>query len=75
LSNLKDNESKKSLVLFQNQAVRTHCHEAQEKWVFFIVDVVAILTEQQIHQTARKYWNKLKERLNKEGNQTVTNFH
>ena len=39
------------------------------------MDVVAILTEQQIHQTARKYWNKLKERLNKEGNQTVTNCH
>lgn len=25
--------------------------------------------------TARKYWNKLKERLKKEGNETVTNCH
>ncbi len=27
------------------------------------------------YQTARKYWNKLKERLKAEGSQTVTNCH
>ena len=37
--------------------------------------MVAILTEQLDYQKARKYWNKLKERLSKEGNQTVTNCH
>jgi DNA-damage-inducible protein D len=40
-----------------------------------VVDIVAVLTEQKDFQTARKYWNKLKERLNKEGNQSVTNCH
>ncbi len=67
----KDNK----LQLFQNQSVRTHWDETQEKWYFSIIDVVAILTDQQNFQTARKYWNKLKERLKKEGNETVSNCH
>jgi hypothetical protein len=39
------------------------------------VDVVAVLTEQNDSQTSRKYWNKLKQRLKEEGNETVTNCH
>lgn len=39
---------------------------------FSIVDVIAVLT-QSIDPAA--YWRKLKERLKKEGNQTVTNCH
>lgn len=61
--------------LFQNQKVRTFWDEKQEIWYFSIIDVVAILTGQNNYQTARKYWNKLKERLKKEGNETVTNCH
>jgi len=61
--------------LFQEQSIRSHWDDEQEQWYFSIVDVVAVLTEQQNPQTARKYWNKLKERLKKEGNQTVTNCH
>ena len=34
-----------------------------------------MLTQQPDFQTARKYWNKLKERLGKEGSQLVTNCH
>ena len=61
--------------LFQEQKVRTHWDDDKERWYFSIVDVVAILTSQQNYQTARKYWNKLKERLKKEENETVTNCH
>jgi DNA-damage-inducible protein D len=44
--------------------------------VFFsVVDIVQVLTQQSDYQTARKYWNKLKERLNKEESQSVTNCH
>jgi hypothetical protein len=39
------------------------------------VDIIQVLTQQPDYQTARKYWNKLKERLGKEGNQSVTNCH
>ena len=61
--------------LFQEQSIRSHWDDEQEQWYFSIIDVVAVLTEQHNPQTARKYWNKLKERLKKEGNQTVTNCH
>ena len=46
--------------------------DVQEKYFFSIVDVVQVLTES---VDGRKYWNKLKQRLLEEGNQTVTNCH
>jgi hypothetical protein len=63
------------LQLFEDQSARTHWDEEQEKWFFSLIDVISILTDQQDYLTARKYWNKLKERLKKEGNETVTNCH
>jgi len=66
---------KGKIQLFQEQSIRTHWDEDKELWYFSIVDVVAVLTNQENFQTARKYWNKLKERLKKEGNETVTNCH
>ncbi len=63
------------LQLFEEQSVRTHWDDKKEKWFFSLIDVIAILTDQQDYLTARKYWNKLKERLKKEGNETVTKCH
>ena len=62
----------KKLQLFEEQSVRTHWDEEQEKWFFSIVDVVAILSESIDPQA---YWRKLKQRLKTEGNETVTNCH
>ena len=39
------------------------------------MDVIQVLTDSADYQTARKYWNKLKQRLSEEGNETVTNCH
>jgi DNA-damage-inducible protein D len=64
-----------SLAIFEGQKIRRVWDEKEEQWYFSVVDIVQILTEQDIYQTARKYWNKLKERLQKEGNQSVTNCH
>ena len=64
-----------SLQLFEERKVRTAWDNEQEKWYFSIVDVVAVLTESSDYTTSRKYWNKLKQRLKEEGNQTVTNCH
>ena len=58
--------------MFDQRRVRTHWDEDAEKWYFSVVDVVAILTDS---ADARKYWNKLKQRLKEEGNETVTNCH
>ena len=57
---------------FEQKQVRTVWDDEQEKWYFSIVDVASILTES---ADGRKYWNKLKQRLKEEGNETVTNCH
>ena len=61
--------------LFNGQKVRTAWNADEEKWYFSIVDVCWVLAESKDYQTARKYWNKLKQRLVTEGNETVTNCH
>jgi hypothetical protein len=64
---------KSEVKLFEQQKVRTHWDEKEEKWFFSVVDVISILTNQPHHQGARNYWKVLKSRLLKEGNETVTN--
>ncbi len=61
-----------AIKLFQEQRVRVHWDNEQEKWYFSIIDVIGILTDND-HQGARNYWKVLKHRLKKEGNETVTN--
>jgi len=61
-----------AIKLFDQKQIRTLWNEEQEKWYFSIVDVVSVLTES---IDGRKYWNKLKQRLKEEGNETVTNCH
>lgn len=61
--------------LFEDQPIRTAWVEDEEEWFFSIVDVVGTLTEQIDYEKARKYWNKLKQRLKEEGSQLVTNCH
>jgi hypothetical protein len=70
-----DMKTEKSLVAFEDQQIRRVYDEKSETWFFSVVDVVAALTQQPDYQTARKYWNKLSERLKKEGSQSVTNCH
>ena len=64
---------KQAIQLFEERKVRTVWDDTEEKWYFSIVDVVAILTDSKDYQTARNYWKVLKNRLKKEGNETVTN--
>ena len=65
----------KALSVFENHKIRRVYDEEKETWFFSVVDIVAVLTGQTDFQMARKYWNKLKERLSKEGSQSVTNCH
>ncbi len=66
---------KSGLAIFEGYEIRRVYDEATETWYFSVVDIVQVLTQQPDFQTSRKYWNKLKERLNKEGSQLVTNCH
>lgn len=63
---------KQSIQIFEERKVRTVWDDEREEWFFSVVDVVAALTDS-VDPTA--YWRKLKQRLKKEGNQTVTNCH
>ena len=67
--------NKEALQLFGEKRIRTAWNQEEEKWYFSIVDVCEVLTDSKDYLTARKYWNKLKQRLLEEGNETVTNCH
>ncbi|MEN9984633.1 MAG: hypothetical protein RI925_135 [Pseudomonadota bacterium] len=60
---------------FDGQSIRRVYDEDTETWWFSVVDVVQVLTQQANDLSARKYWNQLKRRLDKEGSQLVTSCH
>ena len=66
---------KQSLQIFEDRKIRTVWDDEQEKWYFSIINTIEVLTDSKDYTTARKYWNKLKQRLKEEGNETVTNCH
>jgi len=66
---------KNDLAVFEEYKIRRLYDEKTETWFFSVVDIIQALIQQPDYQTARKYWNKLKERLKKEGSETVTNCH
>ncbi|MFM7458941.1 MAG: Bro-N domain-containing protein [bacterium] len=63
------------LSVFEDYKIRRIYDEEKEIWYFSVIDIIQILTEQEDYQKARKYWNKLKERLKEEGSELVTFCH
>lgn len=63
---------KNELKLFEDKNVRVTWSDSEEKWYFSVVDIVGVLSES---VDARKYWNKLKQRLREEGSELVTKCH
>ena len=68
------NQDKMHLInkIFNNETIRTVWDKEEEKYYISVVDIVGTLSES---KDGRKYWNKLKQRLREEGNETVTNCH
>ncbi len=64
-----------NLTIFENYNIRRIYDEKTQTWLFSVIDIIQALTQQTDYQTARKYWNKLKERLKAEGSELVTNCH
>jgi hypothetical protein len=58
--------------LFEEHEIRRVYDEATETWWFSVVDIVQVLTRQPDYQAARNYWKVLKNRLRKEGSESVT---
>lgn len=61
--------------IFEEKKVHHIWDDEQEKCYLSLVDVCGILTDSKDALTARKYWNKQKQRLKEEGNETVINCH
>lgn len=68
------NQDKMHLInkIFNNETIRTVWDNEQEKYFVSVVDIVGAISESKDKQS---YWRKLKQRLKKEGNETVINCH
>ncbi len=60
------------LAVFENYKIRRHYDEETETWYFSVVDILKVLIQQSDYQSARTYWKVLKNRLKKEGSESVT---
>ena len=67
-------EQNNSIKLFEDKNIRVSWDEDEENWYFSVVDIVAVLTDND-YQAGRKYWKTLKMRLNQEGSELVTNCY
>lgn len=63
---------KNDLLVFEDYKIRRLYDKETETWYFSVVDIIQVLTQQTNFQLARNYWKVLKNRLNKEGNESVT---
>src|SRR5450432_3395236 len=63
---------KNNLVIFEGHNIRRQYDETTETWSFSVVDIIQVLIQQPDYQAARNYWKVLKNRLNKEGSESVT---
>ncbi len=72
---MENSQSQNKLKLFENKKIRYAWNAEEEEWYFSVIDVVEVLADSKDYLTARKYWNKLKQRLTEEGSEVVTNCH
>ena len=63
---------KSNLAIFEDYKIRRLYDEETETWFFSVVDIIQVLIQQPDFQAARNYWKVLKNRLKKEGSQSVT---
>jgi cell filamentation protein len=67
--------AKISIRFFDDREVRAVWDEQQAKWWFSVIDIVAILNEQDDYTKANNYWRWLKRKLKSENNQLVSGTH
>lgn len=67
--------TKISIRFFDDREVRALWDEQNAKWWFNVIDIVAILNEQDDYKKANNYWRWLKRKLKSENNQLVSVTH
>jgi len=65
--------SKISIRFFDDREVRAVWDEQNAKWWFSVLDIVAVLTDQDDYTKTRNYWKYLKAKLKKENSELVSN--
>ena len=65
-------EQNNELKIFEDKKIRAKWDDEQEEWYFSVVDVIAVLTDND-YQKSRNYWKWLKNKLNEEGSELVSN--
>jgi len=63
------NNTRISIRFFDDREVRAIWDEENNKWWFSVLDIVAVLTDQDDYNKTRNYWKYLKAKLKKEGNE------
>ncbi len=66
------NRAKVSIRFFDDREVRAVWDEQNSKWWFSVLDIVALLTDQDDYTKARNYWKYLKAKLKKENSELVS---
>lgn len=66
------NNAKISIRFFDDREVRAVWDEQNAKWWFSVLDIVALLTDQNDYTKTRNYWKYLKAKLKKENNELVS---
>lgn len=66
------NKSKISIRFFDDREVRAVWDEQNAKWWFSVLDIVAVLNDQNDYNKNRNYWKYLKAKLKKENNELVS---
>ena len=69
---MKENQMHLINKMFNSETIRTIWDKEEQKYYISVIDIVGVLSES---KDKRKYWNKLKQRLRNEGNESVTNCH
>lgn len=64
--------TKISIRFFDDREVRALWDERNAKWWFSVLDIVAVLTDQNDYNKTRNYWKYLKAKLKKEGSEVVS---
>jgi cell filamentation protein len=65
-------KEKISIRFFDDREVRAVWDEENTKWWFSVLDIVAVLTDQNDYIKNRNYWKYLKAKLKKENSQVVS---
>ena len=62
-------ETKVSIRFFNDREVRAVWDEDSSRWLFSVLDIVAVLRDEDDYEKIRNYWKYLKAKLRKQGNE------